>query len=1240
VSTRRGRSSNQQLRDDAPEFSPRFRIRGKLGQGGMGVVFRAYDGELGHDVALKSLNRLQPTELFYLKTEFRGLADLRHPNLVALHELHFADGKCFFTMELVEGAQFLDHVLPLRSDGSARCDWQKLRDSARQLAHALTAVHAAGKLHRDVKPSNVMVTTAGRVVLLDFGLVASIDSGDGKTEADHAGIGTIGYMPPEQLRGEPLTAAADWYGFGATLYEAATGRLPFERRRGGIGNASLDDPPPRIGLFAPNIPDDLERLISALLQPSRERRPSGDDVLTSLCVDPALVTTGAALVSRPTSGAPFQGRRHELLRLGDALARLQAGHTSVVHLRGPSGIGKTELAKQFVERAAQVGALVLRGRCHPQESLPFNALDGMVDSLSQALDRMSDAEAASVLPSNADALPKLFPVLGRVEVIARALGTGAAQPATVTLRRGARALKELLATLGRRVPLVIWLDDVQWGDEDSGKLLRELMHQPDAPTVLLLLSYRTEDRTSGRTLIGLAGAVDGGEPDANQLDLPLGPLSSAETLSLLRSSLAAERHDNAELERFAKEAEGVPFFAHELGRYLALRAPGEASRASSLHLTDMLEGRIGTLSADALRVLEVVSIAGGPLEQRLVLRAAGLADAARAILTDLEGQHLVRSASLGPDRRTEIYHHRIREVVLQRIDSETRCARHHRIADVMLTTIRPNLSQVVDHYHAAGDTTTLRRYVAAAAWQASEAFAFDRAADLYQLAIDVGSSELGPTELQQRLGDALANAGRARDAGAAFERAAARGQADSAPADYLLSLRKRAAEQYLKSWQRVEAARALDAVLEPLGIAMPRTSGAALREALVNRALIAARRMRVGSLRPVVIQTLTADRLDVLLTLMKVYSMIDHAYGFAFGSRLLLEALREGDLRFIQRGLACECVAWSALLGRLPRSQADGHWRDLAHLARDHGDDYIQAVVRICAGQMHHFRGEFAQAAAELEGCLQAIRDLRAGMTVDLAVQTSFYLAALGFLGKLPEQRHLLETELLTAEARGDNYFLATCGAGHSSLAWIVTGRSDLAASWAARVLAIAPPGFSSQHYFHLVTMASLALHRGDGELAARQMEDAWPAIRSNRYLSLSLIGDDLRQLRARAAIAFASRLTSGSQAQREWLRIASAEAKQIERHGLPFARGWADLIRAGAAAVSGERAAAAAALRRALPSLEACELRFHVAAAHYALGRLEPAESAGAAHAEQWMRAASITDPDAATRLLIPGCL
>ncbi|HEX5058455.1 MAG TPA: serine/threonine-protein kinase, partial [Kofleriaceae bacterium] len=182
-------------------LADRFELRRRIGSGGMGEVYEAFDRDTAEVVALKTLAHADGDTVTRFKREFRALQSTSHPNLVGLRELIRDGDHWFLTMELVNGRHFLEHV---------RGDADKLRAALRQLVQGLRVLHESGLIHRDIKPSNVMVSNEGRVVLLDFGLVTALDPA--RQSIDGRATGTVEYMAPEQGGfGRPVTEAADWY---------------------------------------------------------------------------------------------------------------------------------------------------------------------------------------------------------------------------------------------------------------------------------------------------------------------------------------------------------------------------------------------------------------------------------------------------------------------------------------------------------------------------------------------------------------------------------------------------------------------------------------------------------------------------------------------------------------------------------------------------------------------------------------------------------------------------------------------------------------------------------------------------------------------------------------------------------------------------------------------------------------------------------------------------------------------
>ena len=270
-------SSRRVLRIGSLLAKGRFRVLRRIGEGGMGVVYEAFDLERQTRVALKTLSQSDPRGIYQFKNEFRALSRIHHPGLVRLHHLYVEDETWFFTMDLIDGERFDRWVRP-----GGTLDEARLRSALRQLVQALAAIHDAGKLHRDVKSSNVLVTAAGRVVVLDLGLVAeSRKGGAGQTVSEWVLAGTPEYMSPEQSGGVTLDGASDFYSVGVMLFEALTGQLPFKGTLAGILFAKQSEPASLPALDASGVPADLAALCRALLAKAPEQRPTAAEMLDS-----------------------------------------------------------------------------------------------------------------------------------------------------------------------------------------------------------------------------------------------------------------------------------------------------------------------------------------------------------------------------------------------------------------------------------------------------------------------------------------------------------------------------------------------------------------------------------------------------------------------------------------------------------------------------------------------------------------------------------------------------------------------------------------------------------------------------------------------------------------------------------------------------------------------------------------------------------------------------------------------
>lgn len=768
--------------DGAPSLGG-YTLRRMIGRGGTGAVFEAV-GRDGETVALKVLRGFEPAALYRFKLEFRALADISHPNLSLLHHLVVRGDQAFLTMELVDGVDFLSYV---------RQHPARLRACLAQLTAGLEALHAAGKLHRDIKPSNVLVTREGRVVILDFGLVHELTAGRGVEV-----VGTPAYMAPEHVHGATPTPACDWYSVGVMLFEALTGALPFAGPMLEVLRDKCERvAPPALGAAAE---PQLAALCAALLEREPLRRAGGAEIAAVLLdaespLPPrAHVPPNQRGYASPPGG--LIGREVPFAAVGAALTESRK-RAVVTLLRGRSGLGKSALLRAFAEAAQAgvagitMGAVVLAGRCYEREQVPFNAFDSVIDALTGLFLGVAPSELATLVPPDIAAVARLFPVLRRVATIAEACPPE--PPGDVdaaSLRHASAVLRDMFRRIADRVPLVVIVDDVQWGDSDSASLLVELLRGPDAPRCLVVLAASEGEALPSADLTTLVERLRANGP---VLELGLEPLRTHEATTLAELLL---RRGPCELEGealqtraavIAAEAGGVPLFVRELAHHVRTTMVGETS-LGDVRLEAMVAERVGRLPAAAREMLAAVIVAGRPLELEI---ASALSGGGRRELQQLRAAHLVRVSKSPRGELVEAYHDRIRLAVLAGVRDEQARAIHGQIAEQLLGRAGVPPELLADHLRAAGDRVRAAEVTRVAAQHAAEALAFRRAAELYRDAAGLLPIEdvVGRREALARAGEALAAAGRGSEAAECLLAAAA-----LAPEVVALALRERAEE--------------------------------------------------------------------------------------------------------------------------------------------------------------------------------------------------------------------------------------------------------------------------------------------------------------------------------------------------------------------------------------------------------------------------------------------------------------
>lgn len=743
----------------------RFDIIRRLASGSMGTVYIAYDRHWRQKVAIKCLHRVDAAALYRLKQEFRVAADLDHPNFVQLFELFSLDQVTFFTMELVEGVDFVRYCRSGGEEqGDAAVNSEALRDAMRQLAETLSVLHAGGRMHCDIKPPNVLVSSTGRLVLLDFGL--AMDQWQWQTDVPQSYLrGTAAYLAPEQWTGGAQSPAGDWYSVGVMLYQCLTGRLPFDGTVREVIEAKQQSAPPEIGREAPR---DLARLCMELLSWEPGERPSGAEVLSRLGGGRREETS---LVFEQSPQECFVGRHSELQTLNAAFERVQRGETVRLLVRGASGVGKTAMVNQFLEKLDRRGdVLVLPSRCHEQESVPVKAFDHLMDRLSFQLGTMSRGEIQSLLPPEMGALVRMFPVLRRGGLLKDVEPVEPLAHDPQELRRSAvEAFRILLTRLSQRKTLVLLIDDLHWGDPDSAALLADLLRPGEAPPLLLLGCSRARPGLTDSLLARLeqlAGDDDFWDITLDLEDLPLDQATELAGRHLEDSSLQP-----AELA--ARISGGNPFLILELTRFgMPSLAAGEQLVSQHDELADkLLWARASLLAEPIRRVLEVVAVAGEPLDPEAAFQAAHFTGDPQKAWRKLRLGRLVRLEPAGHGKEEiEAYHDRVREAIVRQLPADLLQRHHRNLALALEAAEQPDLERLARHYHAAGSAARAWEYAVRAA---DQALAFEQAAKLYRLALGTGAGAAGEqADVQQRLADALAHAGRGAEAGPAYLQAA------------------------------------------------------------------------------------------------------------------------------------------------------------------------------------------------------------------------------------------------------------------------------------------------------------------------------------------------------------------------------------------------------------------------------------------------------------------------------------
>ncbi|HEX6835530.1 MAG TPA: AAA family ATPase, partial [Polyangia bacterium] len=899
--------------------------------------------------------------------------------------------------------------------------------------------------------------------------------------------------------------------------------------------------------------------------------------------------------------------------LHDAFATARSGRAVVQFVQGSSGMGKSALVRRFLDDLEAHGAVVLTGRCYERESVPYKALDSLIDALSQHLANLPRLEAEALMPRDIAALARIFPALRQVEAVAAAPRRTFESPDPVELRRRAfNALREMLARLADRKPLVIAIDDLQWGDVDSAAVVAAVLRPPDSPSVLWVASCRAEDREASPFLRELHDQLDVHAGDFREVSV--GPLSQLEARDLALALIGTNDADaRAQAEHIAREAGGNPFFIGELARHVR---EGEEQAPELLSLGDVLHARLRRLPADARRLLDTLAVAGRPILRSVALRAAEVHDA--TALAVLKAANLARTSG-GENMVVECYHDRIREAAFAQLGADDVRFVHRRLGIAIEASARPDNEALAIHFREAGERDRAAEFAIQAAARAAASLAFDRAAWLDRFALELDPPESVAQTLRVRLGDALANAGRGGEAGEAYLAAAAKG-----PAGEALELKRRAAAQLLFSGHLAAGTEVIENVLGQLGMKLPPTPARALSSLLWQRARIRLRGLRFRERSEGQLTAEQLMRIDVASAVSSGLGMVDIIRAAAFQARELLLALDAGEPRRLVRALTAE-AGFVSIGGVRTAARSARVLKELDALARHVGTPEALGMRAGGRGMVAFQEGRWAEALAESTEAEQIFRDRCTGYTWEQNLTQIFAVFALALLGRIRELTHQVARLIKEARERGDLWTEANllCAVGYYGA--LAADQPDLARAQIAEGLARWNVSDAVQlpHFNAVMSEIVIDLYANDPVRAWERLAERQQAFKQAQLLRGQALRISVLYSRTRAAVG---RAIAG---ERDYLRSALADARALDREGVAYASAQAALARGEAALVQGSDRAAAL-LEEAERRYAACDQAMYVASIRWIRGKLVGGE-AGAqlvARAEDFAAGEGIRHP------------
>jgi len=727
----------------------RYRVDATLGEGGMGVVYRAHDTLLDRPVAIKvvapALVGVEGGRR--LLREAQSAARLQHPNIAAVFDAVEQDAGLAIVMELVEG-QTLRDLFPL--------PLPRMVEMAIDVLKGLEYAHGQGIVHRDLKPENIIVTPEGTAKLMDFGLARS----EGRSRLTQAGmvVGTVAYMAPEQALSGAADARSDLYALGCVLYEGVAGRPPFEAEDPiSVITQHINVPPVAPRFHNAGVPPHLEGVILKLLakDPNRRYRSAQEagavleQILGTLrdAGPPAPLpekVVGAELVEGIRQGM-MVGRASELDLIKQLLDEAASGGGKLVFVGGDAGIGKTRLIEEVITYAHLRGARVFSTKCY-EGQVPYEPFTRIIRDL---VNEATPNDAAVVIGEHAADLARIVP--GIREKVRDA-------PEPIPLppdKEKARILEgftRVLVNLSARAPLVLVLDDLHQADRATLELLRYLSPEIQRRRLIVIAAFRSEDLDR---LTDFADVLKQLLRERHTTRVTVGALSLDEVGELMQTMAGHRTRPVHFARRIHEVTEGNPYFIEQViqalfeqrvlylkdgqwstdfdqgARYAEMPVPASILAA--------VEARLQPLSEECRRALIHAAVLGRQFSLEMLAQVLTLTEDRLLDLLD-EALHarLIKEVRVSGEDRYEFAQAMTREALYDGISRHRRRRLHGQVGQALETVYgeqaADHASELAAHFLEAGDDGRSILYALLAAEKAETLFAHEEAIRWYETA--------------------------------------------------------------------------------------------------------------------------------------------------------------------------------------------------------------------------------------------------------------------------------------------------------------------------------------------------------------------------------------------------------------------------------------------------------------------------------------------------------------------------